>query len=72
MHTTLQKTSPRWVGAPGPTGEERGKPVRSDDGEPVAETGEGAAASLPMDRRQDGAGNMQGGAPFIHARMKRG
>jgi hypothetical protein len=34
-----REASPRWVGAPGPAEEERGRLVRSDDGEPIVETG---------------------------------
>jgi hypothetical protein len=52
------------VGTPGPTGEERGKPVRSGNDEPVVETGAGAVAPLLTDRKPVGKGNMQGGAAF--------
>jgi hypothetical protein len=37
--TTPRKAALRWVGAPRPTEEERGRLVRSDNGETVAETG---------------------------------
>jgi hypothetical protein len=40
-----QKAAPRWVGDSGPTEEERGRMVRSGDGESVAETGVEATAS---------------------------
>jgi hypothetical protein len=36
--------SPKGVGAPGPTEEERGRLVRSGNGEPIAETGAEVAA----------------------------
>jgi hypothetical protein len=49
--TMPRKASLRWVGPPRPAGEERGKPVRSGDGESVTETGVGAAASLLTDRK---------------------
>jgi hypothetical protein len=70
--TMPQEASLRWVGAPGSAREERGKPVRSGDGEPVAEIVAGAVTSLPTDRKPGGLDNMQGGAPFIHLRMERG
>jgi hypothetical protein len=53
-----QEASPRWVGAPGPTEEERGRLVRSCDDEPVAETGAEAVASLPADSEASGADKM--------------
>jgi hypothetical protein len=37
--TTPRKAALRWVGAPRPTEEERGRLVRSGNGEPVVETG---------------------------------
>jgi hypothetical protein len=46
-----------WV-HPGPTKEERGVPVRSGEGEPVAEIGEGAAVALPASGRSGGGGGM--------------
>jgi hypothetical protein len=49
--TTPWDASPRWVGALGPGGEERGRPVRFGDGESIVETGAEALASLPMDRK---------------------
>jgi hypothetical protein len=50
-----------WVGAPGPAEEERGRLVRSDDGDPITERGAEAAASLPADGEASGADkNAQG------------
>jgi hypothetical protein len=72
MPTTSQEASPGWVGAPRPAGEERGMPVRYGKGEPVVKTGEGAAASLPVNRRQYGVDNMQeGGAFYTRAHRER-
>jgi hypothetical protein len=47
----------------------KGKPIKSGDGEPIAKTGEGAAASLPADRRQDGVDNMQGGGRLLYSHI---
>jgi hypothetical protein len=58
--TTPQEASLRWVGASGPAEEERGRLVRSGNGELVAETGAEAAASLPADSEASGADKMQG------------
>jgi hypothetical protein len=69
MPTMPREASPGWLGAPGPAGEERGKPIKSGDGEPIAKTGEGAAASLPADRRQDGVDNMQGGGRLLYSHI---
>jgi hypothetical protein len=52
------------VGAPGPTEEERGRLVRSGDGEATVETGAEAAASSPADSEARGADTMHGGGPF--------
>jgi hypothetical protein len=62
--TMPRKAAPRWVGALGPAEEERGRLVRSGDGEPVAETGVEAAASLPADDEASGVDKMQGEGPF--------
>jgi hypothetical protein len=62
--TTPQKAFLRWVGAPGPVEEERGRLVRSDDGEPIAEIGAAATASLPMDSEANGTDKMRGEGPF--------
>jgi hypothetical protein len=62
--TTPQKSSPRWVGAPGPAEEETGRLVRSDDGEPITETGVEAVGSLPADSGASGVDKMHGGGPF--------
>jgi hypothetical protein len=59
-----RKVALRWVGAPGPTEEERGRLVRSGDGEPVAETGSEAAASLPADDEASGTDKMHEKCPF--------
>jgi hypothetical protein len=53
-----QKAAPRWVGAPGPTEEERERLVRSGNGEPVVETGAEAAASLLTDDEASGMDKM--------------
>jgi hypothetical protein len=42
------KAASRWVGAPGPIEEERGRLVRSGDSEPVVEIGAEATVSLPV------------------------
>jgi hypothetical protein len=44
--TTPQKAALRRVAALGPSEEERGRLVRSGDGEPVAETGGGSGGIL--------------------------
>jgi hypothetical protein len=62
--TTPQKATPRWVGALGPTEEERGRLVRSSNGEPVMETGVEATASLPADSEASGMDKMHGEGPF--------
>jgi hypothetical protein len=62
--TTPQKATPRWVGAPGPAEEEMGRLVRSGDGEPVAEIGAEAAASLPADGEASGMDKMHGEGSF--------
>jgi hypothetical protein len=71
MLTMPREASLRWLGALGPAGEERGKPVRSGDGESVVEIGEGAVTSLPTDRRQDGVDNMQGGGRLLYVCARR-
>jgi hypothetical protein len=53
-----------WVGAPGPTEEERVMLVRCGDGEPVVETGGEAVASLPADGEVSGADKMHREGPF--------
>jgi hypothetical protein len=71
--TTPREASLRWVGAPGPTEEERGRLVRSGDGEPIVETGAEAATSLLVDSEASGADKMQGRrGPFVPARPKDG
>jgi hypothetical protein len=62
--TTPQKAFLRWVGAPGPAEEERGRLVRSDDGEPITEIGAAATASLPVDSEANGTDKMHGEGPF--------
>jgi hypothetical protein len=59
-----QKATPRWVGSLGPAEEERGRLVRSGNGEPVVETGVEAVASLPADDEASGADKMHGVGPF--------
>jgi hypothetical protein len=58
------EASLRWVGALGPTEEERGRLVRSADGEPVTETGAEAMASIPVYGEASGADKMYGEGPF--------
>jgi hypothetical protein len=71
--TTSREASPRWVGALGPAEEERGRLVRSGDGEPVMEKGAEVAASLPADSEASGTDNMQGRrGPFLPARPEDG
>jgi hypothetical protein len=62
--TMPRKATPRWVGAPGPVEEERGRLVRSGNGEPVVEIGAEAAASLPADGEASGVNKMHGEGPF--------
>jgi hypothetical protein len=62
--TTPRKAAPRWVGALGPTEEERGRLVRFGDGESVAEIGVEAVASLPADGEASGTDKMHGEGPF--------
>jgi hypothetical protein len=62
--TTPRKAAPRWVGSPGPAEEERGRSVRSHDGEPIVETGVEAAASLPTDGEASGVDKMHGEGSF--------
>jgi hypothetical protein len=62
--TTPRKAALRWVGAPGPAEEERGRLVRPGDGEPVVETGAEAVASLSMDGEASGMDKMHGEGPF--------
>jgi hypothetical protein len=62
--TTPQEASPRWVGALGPAEEERGRLVRSGDGELVTEIGAEAVASLPADGEAKDADKMHGEGPF--------
>jgi hypothetical protein len=62
--TTPRKASPRWVGALGPAKEERGRLVRSGDGEAAAKTGAEAAASLPANSEARDVDTMHGGGPF--------
>jgi hypothetical protein len=59
-----QKATLTWVGAPEPAEEERGRLVRSGDGEPVVETGAEAEASLPADGVDNGADKMHGEGRF--------
>jgi hypothetical protein len=58
--TTTQKVAPRWVGASGPIKEERGRLVRSGDGERVTKTGAEGVASLLVDGEASGADKMHG------------
>jgi hypothetical protein len=51
-------------GAPGPAEEERGRLVRSGDGEPVVETGAEAVTSLPADIEASGMDKMHVEGPF--------
>jgi hypothetical protein len=62
--TMPQKAAPRWVGAPVPVEEERGRLVRSGNGEPVIETGAEATTSLPADGEASGANKMHGEGLF--------
>jgi hypothetical protein len=64
---TPRRASSKWVGALGPAEEERGRLVRSGDGEPVAETGAEAAASLPVDGEAKARTRCTGGSSFIVA-----
>jgi hypothetical protein len=57
---TPRGTSLKWVGAPGPAEEERGRLVRSGDGELVGEIGAEAVASLLVDDEARGADKMHG------------
>jgi hypothetical protein len=59
-----RKAAPRWVGASGPTEEERGRMVRSGDGESVAETGVEATASLRANGEASGVDKMHREDPF--------
>jgi hypothetical protein len=59
-----RKAAPMWVGALGPTEEERGRIVRSDDSELIVEIGAEAAASLPADDEASGADKMHREGPF--------
>jgi hypothetical protein len=71
--TMPREASLRWVGASGPAEEERGRLVRSGNGEPVAETGAEAAASLPVDSEASSADKMQGrSSPFVPTRPEDG
>jgi hypothetical protein len=64
-----QEASPWWVGAPGLAEGERGRLVRSSDGEPVAKMGVAAVASKPADSEASGTDKMQGRrGPFVTAR----
>jgi hypothetical protein len=55
-------------GCSGPAEEERGRLVRSGNGEPVAEIGVEAVASLPVNSEASGADKMQGRrGPFVPA-----
>jgi hypothetical protein len=69
--TAPREAPPRWVGGPGPAGEERGKPVRSGDGKQVGETGAGAVASLLTDKKPGGADNIQGDGHLLYVRARR-
>jgi hypothetical protein len=62
--STPRKAALRWVGSPGLAEEERGRSVRSHDGEPIVETGAEAAASLPTDDEASGVDKMHGEDPF--------
>jgi hypothetical protein len=62
--TTPRKAALRWVGALRHAKEERGRLVRSGDGELVAKTGAEAAASLLVNGEASGADKMHGEGPF--------
>jgi hypothetical protein len=62
--TTARKAALRWVGAQGPTEEERWRLVRSCNSEPVMETGAEAATSLLVDSEASGVDKMHGEGPF--------
>jgi hypothetical protein len=57
--------SPKWVGAPGPTEEERERLVRSGGSEPIAKTGPEAVAPLPTDGEYRGVDKMHGGGLLL-------
>jgi hypothetical protein len=61
---TPRRASSKWVGALGPAEEERGRLVRSGDGELVTEIGAEAVASLPADGEAKDADKMHGEGPF--------
>jgi hypothetical protein len=62
--TTPRKAALRWVGALGPTEEERGRLVRSGDGGTVMETRAEEAASLPVEHEASGVNKMHGEGPY--------
>jgi hypothetical protein len=62
---TPRGASPKWVGAPGLVEEERGRLVRSGNGEPVVEIGAEAVAPLPVDGEARGADKMHGGGLLL-------
>jgi hypothetical protein len=68
---TPREASPRWVGAPGPTEEERGRPVRSADGELVTKIEVEMAVSVPADNEAGGVNKTHGGGgPFLPMRLE--
>jgi hypothetical protein len=62
--TTPRKAALRWVGARGPAKEERGRLVRSGDGELVVEIGAEAVSSLPAGGEASGTDKMHWEGPF--------
>jgi hypothetical protein len=68
---TPREASPRWVGAPGPTEEERGRLVRYGNGELVIKMEVEMAVSVPADNEAGGVNKTHGGGgPFLPMRLE--